>query len=226
VEDKRRHKRFSVEGIQGNMLFSSEINILNISVGGAAIETPRRLNLGGEYTLKLEDKGKTFSIKGKVVWSELSQSRKTPSGDIVPIYRTGLQFVDVLTESAEALLGFLEAHKSTPDGRLGGIRFRIHAPERAVLSMPYSYKVKRLSAGGMLIESYERLSVDDRFPMEIFIPMGSAHKAVGFIGRVASCIEVEDSYPRHYDVGIEFLDMSEDSKNTLMEFIKSLEDAG
>lgn len=154
------------------MLFSSEINILNISVGGAAIETPRRLNLGGEYTLKLEDKGKTFSIKG----------------------------------------------------RLGGIRFKIHAPERAVLSMPYSYKVKKISAGGMLIESYERLNVDDRFPMEIFIPVGSAHKAVGFLGRVASCIEIEDSYPKHYDVGIEFLDMPEDSKNNLMEFIKSLEE--
>lgn len=223
----RRYERFSVEGIHGNMLFTSEIRILNISIGGVAIETTKRLNIGGEYTVKLQGESGTISVRGKVVWSELSCSRKGPREEVVPVYRTGLQFVDAISESVGPLIDFIESHKKTPEGRLDGLRFEIHAP-RAVLSVPSHYKVKKISEGGMLIESAERYELEERYPMELFIPAGisgpygSGSKVIGFIGRVASCIEVLNSNPKCYDIGIEFVEMSEISKKNLQDFIATL----
>ncbi|MBI4690449.1 MAG: hypothetical protein HY754_09325 [Nitrospirae bacterium] len=45
MEERRRHQRITVEGVHGNIVFSSPVKVLNISLGGAAIETIRSLIL-------------------------------------------------------------------------------------------------------------------------------------------------------------------------------------
>lgn len=84
MEERRLHKRFSVEGIHGNILFVSEINIIDISVGGIAIETSRRLKIANEYTFRLEDAGKKLSLKGNVVWAVLKECKKGLHDDVIP----------------------------------------------------------------------------------------------------------------------------------------------
>lgn len=216
---KRRHKRYQVEGVHGNMLFASEVNILNLSLGGAAIEADKRLNIGREYTLKLDHKGKIISIRGLVVWSVISRNRATPEGEFVPIYQAGIQFLDVLNEKSRDLLDFLNSRKVADESRVSGIRFIIDSDQSAMLNYPFSYKVKSVSMSGLLMEADQEFRENDKFNMEIFL---DETIPVAFTGRVASCREVERDDQKLYHVGIEFIDISDESKENLKKYINSL----
>lgn len=71
----------------------------------------------------------------------------------------------------------------------------------------------------MLIEAMQIFKPEDRFPMEIALKGGSA---IRFVGRVASCIEIADKHPIHYDIGVEFIEMSAEDKQKIEEFIRSI----
>jgi c-di-GMP-binding flagellar brake protein YcgR len=213
-KDQRRHKRYTVEGIRGTMLFAPDMRILNISIGGAAIETTKRLNPGSEYTLKLEDVGKTLTIKGVIAWSVISQGSKGPRGEFVPMYRAGIQFTNIMTENTARLIEFIEGHKKVDEARLCGLRVNIDSPHRAALDFPY--KVKKISMGGMQIETEQPLAADERFQMEVLL---EEDKAIQFVGRIAHCNEVEEG---RYTTGIEFVEMAEGNKQTLIQYIQGL----
>lgn len=78
--EKRRYKRHVVHGLHGNVLFPSDIQVLNISVDGAAIETLKWLDLNREYTLKIKFKKNVLSLKGRVIWAVLTSKEKKGSG--------------------------------------------------------------------------------------------------------------------------------------------------
>lgn len=213
-KDQRRHRRYTVEGIRGTMLFAPDMRILNISIGGAAIETSKRLNPGSEYTLKLEDVGKTLTIKGVIAWSVISQSSKGPRGELVPMYRAGIQFTNIITEKTARLIEFIEGHKKVDEARLCGLRVNIDSPHKAALDFPY--KVKKISMGGMQIETEQPLATDERFQMEVLL---EEEKGMRFMGRIAYCNEVEEG---RYTTGIEFVEMADDSKQNLIQYIQGL----
>jgi hypothetical protein len=215
VEEQRRHKRFTVEVLEGRMLFASQTRILNLSISGAAIETDRRLNPGNEYTLKLKQKGKALTLKGRIAWSVLSGSRKTAHGEMAPMYRAGMTFTDVMSDKTAALIEFIDENKNVNESRLSGLRFNIEPAKEAVLDFPY--QVKKLSLGGMLIEAGQALSPDDRFQMEI---SPEDDRPVRFTGRVAYCNSREDD--ASFDIGIEFLEMDAESRKNLVEYVQSL----
>src|SRR4051812_26304348 len=84
--DKRRSPRIMVESLQGTMVMAAQVEVLNLSLGGAAVRAPRRLNLGCEYTLKLQVGDHILPLKGMVVWAVLSGSTREKGGEIVPQY--------------------------------------------------------------------------------------------------------------------------------------------
>lgn len=220
MQDKRQHKRVTVEGVYGSVLFASKAEITNISLGGAAIQVDVNLKIGREYNIRLEGKNKHIEIKGIAVWSVLSQSQKGAHGDVIPIYHAGIEFTDVLTNKTAELVDFIENHKSKgTEDRLRGLRFKIHMPEKAIVDYSFAYRVKLISLGGMLIETMQIFKPEDRFPMEIALNKGGV---IRFIGRVASCIEIANKHPIHYDIGVEFKDISDEDKMRLDEFILSI----
>ena len=113
MQDKRRRKRYTLDVMEvgGKMMFASEVKIVNISIDGVSVKANRRLNIGSEYLLKLDDKKKVISLKGTVVWSSLSESRKGPGGGLVPIYTVGMKFNNTSVEKTTELLEFIEGHK-------------------------------------------------------------------------------------------------------------------
>jgi hypothetical protein len=217
--NKRRHPRFVVEGVQGKMVFASQVEILNLSLGGVALTADRRLNIGGEYTLKLELAGETLEIKGLVMWSALSGLRKSGEGEGVPQYSAGLRFKDIFTERLLRLLTFIDRHKVFDEHRVGGLRFRIDAPGKALLDSPEEYRVRLVSRSGMLIETQHPLTLDQVYPMEISPPDA---ESIRFEGRVASAVEVDDETPSHYEVGIEFVALAAEEDLKLQAFIEAL----
>lgn len=232
--EKRRYKRFSVDllEINGKMIFANEVEILDISLGGLSVKADRRLNIGNVYTLKIEDKTKTISLDGTVIWSLLSEVRTSPEGERVLIYTGGMRFADMSDKKVAELTRFIEGNrqdfcKHNEVHELSGlrlnIRFSINAPGKVVLDHSECYRVKKIGLGGMLIESSHEMEVETRFPMEVTLPDKTV---ITFRGRVASCLASEGPTDKNFDVGIEFADMSDRDAEKLREFVAMLPGMG
>jgi hypothetical protein len=91
---KRRYKRFIVDGmnIYTKMIFSSEIEILDISTGGARIKSTENLKLGSSILIIFENKKIQFPIMCTVIWEKLSGSINNAYGEFVPVYESGIKF--------------------------------------------------------------------------------------------------------------------------------------
>jgi c-di-GMP-binding flagellar brake protein YcgR len=222
MKDKRRYKRFTLKVLEvtGKMIFATEVEVVDISIGGISIKANRRLNIGGEYSLKLEDRNTAISLKGTVVWSSLSETKAGHAGEAIPIYKAGLKFTNISAEKITELLEFIEDHKKEEVYVMGSsrlnIRFHIDDSKKTLLNFPETYTVKKISLGGMLIESAVGLAIESRIPMELFL---HNDKMVKFIGRIASCVPLKVGSEELCDIGIEFLDLTNGDKNILKSFI-------
>lgn len=220
IEEKRRYPRITVEGITGSLFCAEKAKVLNISLGGMAIEISRRLEIKREYTLKLEGRDDRFDFQGRVIWASLVRSLRGRGGDIIPVYHVGLKFIDLFDEKAKRLIEFIERHRTGEErfeDRIGGFRFRVKDLENIALNYPHYYKVKIISLGGMLIELPEPFEVNRVFPMELIIP---GEQSLQVKGRVASSIKEKDK--DMYDIGIEFIEMAEEDRKRLSDFLASL----
>lgn len=221
MEERRRYPRITVEGISGRMFSAEKAKVLNISLGGMAIEISKRLEINREYSIKLESKDDRFEFRGRVVWASLVGSLRGHEEDILPVYQAGLKFVDLFDEKAQKLIEFIEKHRagdSKFEDRIEGLRFKVKSLEGVIIDYPRNYKVKIISLGGMLIELPEAFEINKVFPMEIIFPDGMK---IELRGRVASCLPNEKN-KNIYDVGIEFIDMKPEDKNKLKELLTSL----
>lgn len=231
MQEKRRYKRFVVEILEINtrLTFARNVKIINISIGGVSLRADKQLNIGSEYTLRIDGKGKTLSLKGVVVWCQLSESLKDPSGNVIPLYRAGIKFTDAGKEKSNEIAGFIKAHmkdisKQVDVADMKGtrvhLRFLIEDPDSAILDVREQCRAKKIGLGGMLIESDHPIESESKYPMEIVI---AEDRSIRFTGRVASCVPVKKGDRVRYDIGIEFLDLSERNRGLLHEFIRLLE---
>jgi hypothetical protein len=115
---------YIVDGIQGNVLYPADLEVLNLSIDGAAIETTKWLDLNREYTLKIKYKDVILNLRGRVVWAILTSKKKRGSDEVIPVYRAGVRFTDTLSEKTTMLINFIEENKiRTLEKRLvGGVR--------------------------------------------------------------------------------------------------------
>ena len=218
AERRRRHARFTVEDVRGQLVLASKVEVLNLSLGGVAIRADRRLNIGSEYTLKLEMGDRFLAMQGVVVWSVLSGMRKS-RGEDVPEYSAGLRFAGVIDEKVQGLIEFIDENRIVEEHRLAGLRFQVEAPGKAVLDALESYRVRLISLSGMLIEADRSLDVERVYAMHFQTPQG---EPVAFAGRVASCLEEDGGGPRRFRVGVAFVDMAGPDRARLEAFVTSL----
>jgi c-di-GMP-binding flagellar brake protein YcgR len=201
------------------MVLATEVKVIDISISGISLKANRRLNIGSDYTLKLEGND-TISLRGTVIWSSLNETRKGSQGEMIPIYSAGMKFKDMSAERITELQYLIESHKLEEVNVTGGtrqnIRFHIKDPENAILMYPDDYKVKTISLGGLLIECSRNFEIESRIPMEMFIHDDNTLK---FVGRVASCQVKDKEGQKQYDIGIEFLDLTEKDRKVLSSFI-------
>ncbi len=218
--ESRRYRRYVVEGIHGNVLYTSDIEILNISIDGAAIETPKRLELNREYTFKIHFSGGVLDLKGRVVWAILISKEIKGSSTPVPLYRVGVKFSDTLSEKAQILIKFIEENQDrTIEKRLGGVRFKLSANEKVKIDYPQKYLVKKISQAGMLAETEYPLDEGSRYDIELFI---NEH-AVQIIGKISNCEKFDSGGVSKYNIGVEFVEFSDEDKALIKGFLESLE---
>jgi Tfp pilus assembly protein PilZ len=224
MQEKRRHKRFQLDvmEISGRMILAEKVEIVDISLGGIALKTDRRLNVGKEYLIKLRDKGKRIDVKGVIVRCELSKIEERCNGERVPIYTAGMMFKDVAPDEITDFLNSIEQHKKreepAADRRLT-VRFYITTPWEQTLSFPSQFKVKEISLNGMLIQTEEALGMESMIPMGLSLKAGNP---VNFIGRVASCRMAGAKGQTLYEIGVEFTGLTEEDRTSLKAFIEYL----
>jgi hypothetical protein len=220
MDDGRRYKRHSVEGVHGNVLSTSELEVLNISISGAAVETARRLELNRAYTFKIKYKNRYLTLRGRVIWATLFSKEDRDSKSMIPVYRAGIKFTETLSEKSEMLLDFIEDNKVRMlENRSLGMRFKIEKPEDVKVDFPYSYTVKKLSRGGMLVETAHALDVDSVHDIELFI----GGQELNIVGRIVNCGQCVSEDFAGYDVGIEFLTMPDEDRDLLDSFLNALD---
>jgi c-di-GMP-binding flagellar brake protein YcgR len=226
MKEKRQHTRFIIEDmdIQCRMLFATEVKITNISLNGASLILNKKLNIGNRYILHIQSKDRDIKLKGSVIWEKIAKLKRNERGENVPIYEVGLRFDDVMAEKGVKLIDFIESNVITKNlkARLSGLRVNIIEPEKTTLfGYDKNFIVLRLGSGGMLIETEHLMNIDLKYSMEISFPEGE--QSIKFLGRIASCLEIPDTSPKRYDVGIEFIEISAKDRSKLKEFIDFLQ---
>ena len=99
------------------------------------------------------------------------------------------------------------------------VRFYITTPWEKTLCFPAEFTVKEISLSGMLIQTDQALETESMIPMGLSL---KADNPVNFIGRVASCRMTEDKGQAHYEIGVEFKDLTDKDRSLLKTLIDYL----
>jgi hypothetical protein len=105
VCDTRKQRRFPVDNIEifGEISFADKAEIINISANGVLLNVLKRMDIGKKYTLKICSKEKKFIVRASVIWSLLTDVRRTSNNQIIQIYTTGMEFQDIWNENKKIL---------------------------------------------------------------------------------------------------------------------------
>jgi hypothetical protein len=218
--DQRRHRRYDVDGVRGSLLFSLDARILNMSLTGMAIETSSLLHMGSSYSLRVAHAGGQLRFKTYVKWCHLERNERTPEGDSHPVYQAGLDFREILDESALQVLAFLEEHIIVElDRRLGG-RFHLASQPPAALVERHDFEVRRLSLGGLLVETEWEPSLEAEVELEISTGRTTLHSR-GRVRSVLPSIGDPDGGPL-YAVGLELTGVAPDDRRALAALVENL----
>jgi c-di-GMP-binding flagellar brake protein YcgR len=215
---KRRYPRLSVSGVRGKVSFAERVEIINMSLGGAAIKADRRLEIDREHKLIIEAEDRRLELNAITVWSKLT-GLKVVDGESVPEYTAGFRFLDVLSPETQELVRFIDRNRRVDEARVTGIRFSIKARDLVLLDVDDPCEVRLISRSGMLIWTERPLEVEGLYRIDIFPP---EQAPIRLNGRIASQMKNPQGHVTLYDVGVEFIDMSEDDRRRLDVFIDSL----
>ena len=228
MQNQRRHKRYKLDLVEldGKYFLIDNVEILDISFGGASLKVDRGLTTGKEYLMTLVEKGNRLEVKGIVVRSALSGSGKRASGESVPPYTVSMKFKDgqihKIADFINSLEQFKKKEKPAMVERRLHARFYFTVPLEMLLSHSAQFKVKKISLSGMLMQGEHALEINSMIPMGLSLNAGNP---VNFIGRVASCHKTKEKGPAPYEIGVAFSDMTDAGRMLLKAFVDELERA-
>ena len=103
-DNKRDDERVSVPApLYGEVKVYQPMTILNISMGGAQIETPFALQLDSLHDFRLSLGERSIVVKGRIAHCHMKEG--------VVLYRTGVEFIEASGHVQSAIVHFVEALK-------------------------------------------------------------------------------------------------------------------
>ena len=107
-ENKRDNERVPVPSrIHGEVKVFQPMTILDVSHGGAQIETPFALQLDSLHDFKISLGTRSIVVKGRIAHCHIGELREG-----VVLYRTGVEFIENSQHVQAALEDFIEALKA------------------------------------------------------------------------------------------------------------------
>jgi PilZ domain len=112
-DNKRDTERVAVPApLHGEVKVFQPMTILDISDGGAQIETPFALQLGSLHDFRISLGERSVVAKGRIAHCHIGTLKEG-----VAIYRTGVEFVEVSDHVASAIAHFVAALKLSSGAR-------------------------------------------------------------------------------------------------------------
>ena len=109
-ENKRDNERVPVPApLHGEVKVYQPMTILDVSAGGAQIETPFALQLDSLHDFRISLGERSIVVKGRIAHCHIGELK----GGIV-LYRTGVEFVELSDHVQAALDHFVAALKLAP----------------------------------------------------------------------------------------------------------------
>ena len=106
-DNKRDNERVPVPSpIHGEVKVFQPMTILDVSHGGAQIETPFALQLDSLHDFKISLGNRSIVVKGRIAHCHIGELREG-----VVLYRTGVEFIENSQHVQTALEHFIEALK-------------------------------------------------------------------------------------------------------------------
>ena len=120
--ERRRHPRVPVHGeVMGSIHTVASAPFVDLSETGALLEVTCALKPGSFYRLKFNVPGTgELMLKTRVVRSFVQGFQTGAKGEMVLLYRTAVEFVEVLEGDRNALRRHLGSGKHTAPGALDG----------------------------------------------------------------------------------------------------------
>src|SRR5918994_3880671 len=110
--NKRDRERVPLEGqVRGEVMVFQPMTILDISVGGAQIETAFALQLDSLHDFRLSLGDRSIVVKGRIAHCHIGELT-----EVAALYRTGVEFVDLSEHAHSAITDFLRATKYSRGG--------------------------------------------------------------------------------------------------------------
>jgi hypothetical protein len=107
-DNKRDNERVPVPSpIHGEVKVFQPMTILDVSHGGAHIETPFALQLDSLHDFKISLGTRSIVVKGRIAHCHIGELREG-----VVLYRTGVEFIENSVHVQTALEHFIEALKA------------------------------------------------------------------------------------------------------------------
>jgi hypothetical protein len=105
--NKRDRERVPLAGqVRGEVMVFQPMTILDISIGGAQIETAFALQLDSLHDFRLSLDDRSVVVKGRVAHCHIGELT-----DVAAYYRTGIEFVDLSDHARNAIGDFVLAMK-------------------------------------------------------------------------------------------------------------------
>ena len=122
--ERRRHPRVAVHGeVMGSIHTVASAPFVDLSETGALLEVTCALKPGSFYRLKFGIPGTgELMLKTRVVRSFVQGFKTGPKGETVLLYRTAVEFVELLEGVRTALRRHLGTGKRTSPGALDGLQ--------------------------------------------------------------------------------------------------------
>src|SRR5690349_13379223 len=109
-ENKRDNERVPVPApLHGEVKVYQPMTILDVSAGGAQIETPFALQLDSLHDFRISLGERSIVVKGRIAHCHIGELK----GGVV-LYRTGVEFVELSDHVQSALDHFVAALKLSP----------------------------------------------------------------------------------------------------------------
>jgi len=93
-QEKRQYKRFPIPAgtLIGRLDQVHTVDVLDMSVSGAALKVDRRIPVGHEFSMKLESMDSGIDVQGVIVRSRMLTIWENFRGARVPIYASAVRF--------------------------------------------------------------------------------------------------------------------------------------
>jgi hypothetical protein len=104
TEIKRDKERVPVASLRGEVQVFQPMTVLDISHGGAQVETPFRLQLDSLHQFRLSLGAHSVIVKGRIAYCQIGDLK-----DGIVIYRSGVEFVEPSEHVRQAITEFVDA---------------------------------------------------------------------------------------------------------------------